>query len=100
MSKPIQTNIEIYGQVFTVRAEPDEEKNLQRVAAEVNEFLRELSRKGAVPLHRLALMAAFQYAYELDITRNCQGISKELTEEMNKKIDDIIGKLQDALEQE
>ena len=100
MSKTIQTNIEIYGQSFTIRTEPEEEKNLQRVAAEVNDFLKDLSCKGTVPIHRLALMAAFQYAYELDLIRKSHGLSGELSKKINKKIDDILAKLQDALERE
>lgn len=100
MSKTIETSIEIYGQTFNLRTEPDEEKNLLRVAAEVNEFLRELACKGNAPLHRLALMAAFQYAYQLDIAQKRNSSSPDLSRKVAQKIEDIIGKLQDALEQE
>lgn len=100
MTKTIETSIEIYGQTFNLRTEPEEEKNLQRVAVEVNEFLRELACKGNVPLHRLALMAAFQYAYQLDIAKKRHASSPDTSRKVSQKIEDIIGKLQDALDQE
>jgi cell division protein ZapA (FtsZ GTPase activity inhibitor) len=100
MSKSIQTTIEIYGQTFTIRAEPEEEKALQQVSSEVNEFLKQLSRKGTVPIHRLALMAAFQYAYELFMIKNSAPVSKSNSHEVNKRLDKILTKLQAALEEE
>lgn len=100
MSKLIQTTIEIYGQTFTLRTDPEEEKDLQQVSAEVNEFLKQLSRKGTVPIHRLALMAAFQYAYELFMIKNSTPVSKATSREVNKRLDKILTKLQSALEEE
>ena len=100
ISKAIQTTIEIYGQTFTIRSEPEEEKDLQRVSSEVNEFLKQLSRKGTVPIHRLALMATFQYAYELFMIKNASPVSKANLHEVNKRLDKLLDKLQAALEEE
>ena len=100
MSKSIQTTIEIFGQSFTIRTEPDEEKDLKQVADEVNEFLKNMSRKGTVPIHRLALMASFHYAYELHTIKHTAPPSKTLSLEINKKLDRILRKLESALENE
>jgi len=100
MSKSIQTTIEIFGQSFTIRAEPDEEKDLKQVADDVNDFLKNLSRKGTVPIHRLALMAAFNYAYELFTLKRSVPPSKTQSIEINKKLDKILAKLESALEEE
>jgi len=100
MSKLTQISIEIYGQTFTIRAEPGEEKDLALVAEDVNDFLKHLSRKGTVPIHRLALMAAFQYAYELHTIKNSAPVSKTMSREVNKRLDKILAKLEIALEEE
>jgi len=100
MSKLTKITLEIYGQSFTIRADPDEEKKLNQVADEVNEFLKQLSHSGTVPIHRLALMAAFQYAYELDTLKNTPAVSKKVYRDVNSKIDQIMAKLQDALDKE
>jgi cell division protein ZapA (FtsZ GTPase activity inhibitor) len=100
MSKSIQTTIEIFGQSFTIRAEPDEEKDLKQVAEDVNDFLKNLSRKGTVPIHRLALMAAFHYAYELFTIKHTAPPSKAQSFEIHKKLDKILAKLESALEEE
>ena len=100
MSKLIETTIEIYGQTFTLRTDPEEEKELKRVAAEVNDFLRHLSRRGTVAIHRLALMAAFQYAYELDVLKSTAGPPDRLARQITKRLDKILLKLQAALEEE
>ncbi|HPB30618.1 MAG TPA: cell division protein ZapA [Candidatus Sumerlaeota bacterium] len=99
MNSPSEISIEIYGQTFTLRAEPDEVEHLQRVAREVNEFLKAMARKGTAPIHRLALMAAFQYAYELDTHRQKEGLSPQLAHKIDLRIERIIAKLQAALEE-
>ncbi len=100
MSKLSRTTIELYGQTFTLRAEPEEEESLKRVAQEVNEFLKQLSRKGTVAIHRVALMAAFQYAYELDALKNSPTLNKKTTHQIMKRLDKLLAKLQTALEEE
>ena len=100
MSRQIQTTIEIYGQSFTIRAEPEEEEDLKKVADDVNAFLKQLSRRGTVAIHRLALMAAFQYAYELHTLRNTTPMNRKTSQQVAKKLDKILAKLQAALEED
>jgi cell division protein ZapA (FtsZ GTPase activity inhibitor) len=100
MSKTVKTTIDIYGQSFTIRAEPEEEEILMLVSEEVNDFLKDLSHKGTVAIHRLALMAAFQYAYELYNLKNAQPRSSQLSRKFKKRIDKIMDKLDVALEEE
>ena len=100
MSKQAEISIDIYGQTFTIRAEPEEKENLQKVAIEVNDFLNSLSRKGTVAIHRLALMAAFQFAYELDSYKRSCNISPDKNRNIEKKLDRIMVKLNAALEED
>lgn len=100
MGKQVKISLEIYGQTFNIRAEPGEEKNLKRVAEEVDKFMCDLARRNTVPIHRLALMAAFHYAYEMDTLKNSQDLGSEKSSEIYRKFDEVLDKLQSALDEE
>jgi cell division protein ZapA len=65
MSQEKRTEISICGQVFRLRCAEGEAPQLRAVAQLVEDKIEELRRTGGlVDSHRLALMAAFHFAFE------------------------------------
>ena len=74
--EPGTTTVEIYGQKYTVRSDDDAE-HVERVAAYVDERMREVARASSqVTSLRVAILAALNIADEL--FRERQGVSEAL----------------------
>lgn len=56
----------IMGQEFRLRATPEEEKRMLRVAQAMDQRIRDHREQGAISELRAVLMAVFETGYELD----------------------------------
>lgn len=57
--------IKVFGQEFKIKANRDEGELLEEVASLVTRRLEQLSRNSSISTERIAIMTAFQFAYEL-----------------------------------
>ncbi len=64
MSKAEKITLSIGGQEFTLRLDADEREDAETAVRLVEEKMKELEKMGAMGAHRLALMVAFQFAFE------------------------------------
>ena len=96
MSEPMRVQLKIAGQSFTLKAPEEEHERLERIAAEVESRVQEVQTSGISSPHRAALMAAFQYAYDLD-EMPAVG-SKDDQQKARKKLEGLISRLDEAME--
>jgi cell division protein ZapA (FtsZ GTPase activity inhibitor) len=83
---------------FRLRAEKSVHARLQAVAETVNLRLEELRRGGGVLTQsRAALMAAFQFAYELDELDAQSDLSGEDRKSVAEKIENLIARIDEGL---
>ena len=96
MSEPMRIQLKIAGQSFTLKAPEEEHERLERIAGEVESRVQEVQASGISSPQRAALMAAFQFAYDLDQAPTAT--SKDDQQKARKKLESLISRLDDAME--
>lgn len=92
--------VTIHGQEFHLQADPKEKATLLRVADMVSDKMQQLSQSSSVAIHRVAIMAAFHFAYELLHHQQKQpGRSKEISKSIEKTLEKLIGDIEKTLEE-
>jgi cell division protein ZapA (FtsZ GTPase activity inhibitor) len=100
MSKPNRVTVTIHGQTFHLQAEPKEKATLLRVADLVSEKMKQLSQSSSIGLHRVAIMTAFHFAYELfHLQQQPGGRTMRASKSIDKKLDNLIGEIEKALKE-
>ncbi len=100
MSKPDRVKVTIHGQEFNLHADPKEKATLLRVADLVSEKMGQLSQSSSVAIHRVAIMAAFHFAYELSyLQQKHPGGSKQPGKTVEKKLEKLIEDIEKALQE-
>lgn len=89
-------DIEIYGNEFSLRVEEKEEEKVREVALSVTERMRDLSEDHPTNTIHLAIMTAFQLAYELGEVEGKKFTSNETIKNVTKSLDDIVEKVKKA----
>jgi cell division protein ZapA (FtsZ GTPase activity inhibitor) len=86
------------GEKVRLRAADEEHEALRATAEAVNTRINDLRQKGgALTLQRAAVMAAFQFACEMNEMENSAGLTKEARAEMTAKIDAMISRIDAGL---
>lgn len=88
--------LKIYGQEFPLRVEENEEARVREVAEFVNTRMEELSSEYFANTTRLAIITAFQIAYELHEFQREEKVSKVEIKQVNQRIDALIKKIEKA----
>lgn len=90
------TDVEIYGQTFTVTSENDEQY-VRTIASVVDQRMRQMagSTKGTVPL-RVAIMAALSLADELETAKSDQQATVVVEEEAERISSRLLARLERA----
>ena len=90
------TDVEIYGQTFTVTSENDEQY-VRTLASVVDQRMRQMagSTKGTVPL-RVAIMAALSLADELETAKSDQQATVVVEEEAERISSRLLARLERA----
>lgn len=90
------TDVEIYGQTFTVTSENDEQY-VRTIASVVDQRMRQMagSTKGTVPL-RVAIMAALSLADELETAKSDQHATAVVEEEAERISSRLLARLERA----
>ena len=88
------------GEKVRLRASQEEHESLLAIAQNVNARIHDLRQKGgALTLQRAAVMAAFQFACEMNEIESSAGLSKEARSEMTDKIDAMISRIDKGLKE-
>ena len=97
MSEPIRVKLTIAGQAFSLKAQEEDRKRLENVAEKVDQRIHELQGSGLSSTSRAAIMAAFQFAYEIDEmgggatqARSSQKQTKNRLQNLISRIDEVI----------
>ncbi len=86
------------GEKVRLRASEDEHESLRAIAGAVNARIHDLRQKGgALTLQRAAVMAAFQFACEMNEIESSAGLTKQARKDMTKKIDAMISRIEKGL---
>lgn len=100
MSAYERVKVTIHGQEFNLQAEPKEKAALLRVADMVSEKMKQLAQSSSVGIHRVAIMTAFHFAYELFyLQQKHPGQSKPTDKSIEKKLEKLIGDIEKALQE-
>ena len=97
MSEPMRIQLKIAGQSFTLKAPEEEHERLERIAGEVESRVKEVQASGISSPQRAALMAAFQFAYDLDEAPAVTS-KKDDQQKARKKLESLISRLDEAME--
>lgn len=100
MSKPDRVKVTIHGQEFHLQADSKEKAALLRVADLVSEKMGQLSQSSSVAIHRVAIMTAFHFAYELYyLQQKHPGSSKQAGKTIEKKLEKLIEDIEKTLQE-
>ncbi|OPZ22355.1 MAG: Cell division protein ZapA [candidate division BRC1 bacterium ADurb.BinA364] len=92
----VSISLSIGGEEIRVRADPARHDRLRETAAEVQRRMQELLDAGtARSAQKAALMAAFQFAYEILERRARGGMSKEEEAALEGRIERMIARIDD-----
>jgi len=84
---------------FQVQAPPERHHELLEVADAVNARIGSIQQEGwALSVHRAALMAAFQFAYELEEVSKRSGMSEEECQKVSSRIDRLISQIEEEIQ--
>ena len=93
MGKEQQISVGVYGHDFNIRVEPDKREILEQAARLVDERMREIAGSGIVSIHKVAMLAAIDIAFQaIDNIPEMAGDGKASKENL-KLIESRIGRL-------
>jgi len=99
MSPEKRTEITIHGQTFRLRCKDGEEQRLKAVAETVEAKLAELAAAGMVDSVRAALMAAFQFAYELHSRQDAEFRRSPEFQNIQRRLKSLVDEIDSNLSQ-
>jgi hypothetical protein len=102
MAKEKQISLKVYGHDFSIRVEPKKEKLLESAAHLVDERMHEIASSGIVSLHRVAMLAAIDIAFQaLDnlpaMSPGKGGKKKDAFKEIEARVDKILDNIDASL---
>jgi len=90
--------VEIFGLTFRMRAPEEEHDRLKRAARHVDNVLRELGQSQSTPdTARQAIQAAFLITHDYIKLMDDLAQQTGLTDERQKRVDDMLAKLDESL---
>ncbi|MGC8740284.1 MAG: cell division protein ZapA [Candidatus Sumerlaeaceae bacterium] len=97
-SNMVTVELDIYGQRFVVRAPANERQRLEEAGQYVDQMIRQLHDAGSSrDTGRLAIQAALMIAVELFKLKDDIHAEVGLTEEVKRRVNDIIERLDQTL---
>lgn len=105
METPETIQIQLAGHEVRLNVQPGEKDHIERAARKVNETFGRLqsASSGAASPTRLALMAAFQFAFDLSMADNMLEDASRLHDELKKekdavqRLESLLARVDDAL---
>jgi cell division protein ZapA (FtsZ GTPase activity inhibitor) len=97
MKELITVNVKVYGQEFKIKAQENEVELIHKAADLATKRMQQISESGIVSIHRVAIMAAFQFAYELMQTKESAPPSATDKRDINNRVDHLISRIDEAL---
>ncbi len=104
MAKEEQIQLNVYGQDFKLRVVPREKELLRKAAGIVEQRMEEIASSGVVSLHRVAMLAAIDIAFQAILHlpemrgEDLDKAQQEL-DTIHESIEGIITKIDNTLEQ-
>ena len=108
MGKTTRIKLNMAGQEYTLKAPAEAQEGLEQIAATVDERVGELQAGGLTSTARAALMAAFQFAYELSEAgidpgetgggSSVKDAAREQAKEARKRLKKMISRIDEAIE--
>jgi cell division protein ZapA (FtsZ GTPase activity inhibitor) len=92
----ITVNVKVYGQEFKIKAHESEVDLIQKAADLATKRMQQISESGIVAIHRVSIMAAFQFAYELLQEKENTPLSAG-DKNVNSRVDRLISRIDEAL---
>ena len=96
MPKTVSIPIKVFGQEFKIKAGTHEKELLESVARLVTEKIENLSKDSSVSTERIAIMTAFQFAFELK-QKEKTFPQKKSDKSVQHKIDSLIKRIERAV---
>ncbi len=105
METPETVQIKLAGHEIRLTAEPGEREHIERAAQKVNETFERIqaSSGGAASPAKIALMTAFQFAFDLSMADNVLEDASRLHSELQKekdavqRLESLLARVDDAL---
>ena len=99
MAETMSFPVKILGQEFKIKANRDEGELLEEVASLVTRRLEQLSRNSSISTERIAIMTAFQFAYELKTKELAAPVKGKSGKALNDKVDRMIKRIERAVKE-